>query len=261
MLQHYSISPKTLRNIFLCKWYRLVGKLKYPSSILPKVSYEAKMNMDSLTNSQLYLLRRSNNPFDKTFNKMGDYFVLREDAIGYKDVPGLSLNLLGGKFKIRHLKYKVLMKTPASQKWDGTTQIFLSEHLNDFEVVKGGCPIFLDANKLHDKPIPYDREKNSHLDKEVQNFFNNMIPAGIDVGNKYKLEARIKLAHDPINLNYWHVEYELYDFQNTRLDATKGKTWIEDLAKQVFKNIISINSYPVLPAIESISKTAFKKSA
>jgi len=248
MFQKLQHSLKALRNILLCKYYRLTRKLDYPNSILPKTSYKPIINIDALIKNQsVCLIRRSDKIFEDTFNQLGGEYTLKEDVISYSDVPNLSINLLGGLFEDKHIKYKASLKEPAGKKWDGMTEINLAEHVNGYVVVENFCAIYIHANNIHDITVPYKRP----IDKELDKFFKAFEIEPIKEENNYILDGKTKVIHDPINLNYWHVEFKILNFEQGEIKDTKA-TWKKEYSKQVLKDIIAANAFPAACLYNSI---------
>ena len=129
MFQKLKYLSINLKNIFLCKIYRLLGKLVYPYCILPKKSYVIKMNFDELVDNQsIFVLRRSDLCEEETFFRFinGD-FLLNDDAIENRRVPNLSINLMGGLFKDEHSKFVPL--NDAQSSWEGGSVYLYIFHL------------------------------------------------------------------------------------------------------------------------------------
>lgn len=262
MFQKLQRLQKALRNILLCNVYRLSGNLDYPNYILPKTNYKPLMNVDGLVKSQpTCLVRRSDKSLEDTFNKLGDYYTLKEGVIIHSDIPNLSLNLLGGLFEVQHIKYKTNHADLSSKRWDGTSPIYLADYVNSYIKVENYCAVYIDANNVHDVNVPYKRP----VDKELTNLlkaFNK--DRGFEeeelkkVKNDYVLEGKTEVAHDPTNLNYWHVEFKISDYKGDTVH--KGKpNWIKAYCKQVLNDLISANAYPVAPSSENIPSSFYHK--
>lgn len=207
MYQKPQLLWKDFKNICQCKWYRLIRKLSYPSCILPKVSYQAKLNIDDLVNNfDIFLLRRSNKKKSETFNELG---ILREDAIVGNEVPFLSMNLLGGLFKAKHCKYNPKMKTKATEKWDGNKRIYLADFINDYAVLPITSQIVYNVKDIHNIPVPFSVSESN---KDGKKLFEAL--KAKKVGTRFELLGKTSIEHDPTNLNYWHAELVLWDFKS-----------------------------------------------
>jgi hypothetical protein len=176
MFQNYRLSLRILKNIFLCKILSITGYLKYPVILLPRISYKRIINIDLLIErQQVYIVRRSEKPYSESFYEVGGEYLLREDALNHQHIRGLSLNLLGGLFQSVHIKFRTLLKSFASESWNGYTPIFLSEHTKSIEVLENSYSLYFDANNIHNQKIPYNREKTKEFEKEVKKFYENVI--------------------------------------------------------------------------------------
>lgn len=250
---------KSLKNTFLCKIYEINGKLDYPSKILPNPNYKKKLDFDNITQNQnVFLLRRAEMSFDDAFFKLGQRYVLKDGAIEYNRIPNLSTNLLGGSFKPEHSFFRVKRNTLADKKWEGDN-VYLSDHLGSYTKVSGGCVIYLKANNLHNTEFPYNLNSNPDLHKEVKKFedtFSNKIVSN-EKGQQIKLLGSTKIVHDPINLNYWHVELKVMDFIDKELkDASSNKH--KQLAQHALDNLVSINSFSSVDEIGNIPYHLYK---
>lgn len=213
--------------------------LKYPSHILPKNKYEHLIDIDKLNRTQIiYVLRRSSKDFLDSFNVVGDTVILREDVIDKSEIPNMSLNLAGGKFKDNDLKYIPKINTRATEKWNGSEKIYLSEYLNCYKIADKFCPIYFDVSKIHKKEIPYQQGKT----KDLRKLLKEMGEDPIEINDKYQFSAIIEVSHEPINLNYWHVELKIKDFKKHEISSTKS-AWVKELCEQTLKNILAVNAY------------------
>jgi len=238
---------KDLRNIFLCSYYRIIGQLTYPSCILPRTKYIHLINFSSLLETQaVFILRRSEKNCEETFNRLGDNVTLREDSIEPIDIPNMSLNLMGGKFLEKHLKYIPDGKAEAVRMWNGRSKIYLINFLKSYKVEKKYCPIYFDCNAIFEQYFVYGRRKAKELNTELKLFYEK-------IGKKMDYDKEIhefightSLSHVPTNLNYWHVEFNLIDYRKEVIKR-KNTNWIEDLGEQIIKNILTANAYATVP--------------
>lgn len=255
MFPKYPHLLKVLRNIWLCSFYRLTGKLKYPNSILPKTCFKNFLEFDTLIeNQQIFLLRRSDKPLEHTFSILGGNYILCQDAIEDSDLLDLSLNLLGGKFQIKHIKFIPKIKSEACYPWDGKSSIYLSDHLHNYSVVEVPCYIFIDSSNIHNETISYSRTQDKPLDKHLKSLGKTFKPE-----NKiYNFESRVKFVAVPTNINYWHFELRINEFDNDPI-SNKKPAWVKALCHQIFNDIISVNTSPLVPSYSKIPLSYYKK--
>lgn len=250
---------KSLKNTFLCKIYEISGKLDYPNKILPRPNYKKKLDFDNvIQNQNVFLLRRAEMSFEDAFFKLGGRYCLKDGAIEFNRIPNLSTNLLGGSFKAEHSSFRVTRNTLAEKKWNGDN-IYLSDHLGSYTKVNGGCVIYLNANNLHNAEFPYNLNSNADLHKEVRRFENTFSRKIIsnENGEQIKLLGSARIVHDPINLNYWHVELKVMDFVDKELkDASSNKH--KQIAQHALSSLVSINSFSSVDEIGEIPCHLYK---
>lgn len=254
MLPNLKNFQKNLQNILLCKWYRLIGRLTFPSKILPRTSYKSQIDIDNLLeNLQVYVLRRSDYSLEDTFNELGN---LRSDAVIPKQIPFLSLNMLGGHFKTKHAFIRIGKE--GSRKWIKNEKVYLSEFVNGYEILNKGCSIYIDANSIHNQSFPYSQPSTSELREEVDKFFK-FIPKPTAEKDGFHFQGNVKIVHDPTILNYWHVEYNIFDFKGETIKHKKSK-YIEQLCLDILTDIVSVNAYPDVKEITMIPENFYKAS-
>lgn len=260
MLQKLKNLQKNLKNIYLCKKSRYSGRLKYPYCVLPKTSFKLKMNFDDLIeNHSIFVLRRSDLPADETFHIFNDgTVILNDDAIENKRVPDLSINLMGGIFKKSHSIYIAIKD--GIKPWKGE-KIYLSEHILNYEINGGYGNIFINANSLHNKTIPYIVPFDVNIHKEITKFQKMVGNKNDNVilnvpPNDFELKGKIYFKHDPVTLNYWHIELKIENYRDEILSKvinTPNKKFVQEL----FDNWIKINSYPNVIKFEKINKSYY----
>lgn len=256
MSQIYQYLYKSLKNIFVCRKLRNKGELDYPNCILPKRSLKVEINFDDLISSHsIFVLRRSDLHENETFHTFNDgTILLNDDAIDNKRIPNLSLNLMGGFFENIHSIYVPI--NDGANRWQGE-KIYLYEHLNDYKIDNVNGLIFINANDLHNKSIPYYIPSNNNLHKEIRKFEKIVgISENIVLNtppNEIELKGKTYFKHDPVKLNYWHVELIIQDFKNIPLKKV-GNSSNEIYVEELFTNWIKVNSYPNLTSFDKINK-------
>ncbi|MFL9845071.1 hypothetical protein [Flavobacterium rhizosphaerae] len=220
-------------------------------SILPKKAYKQNIDFDNLlSKNQIFLLRRSNLSFSSTYRKNGSGgYECNEDALvnNPKEAFNLSTNIFGGKFKEKHINFRLSLKHFAGRKWHKGTKICTFKHLSGVTINPPSCSIFIDANKIHRVPRTYskDLKPNDNILKNYEKItgFNPVMKKKGNKENSYELSGYCKIVHDPLNFNYWHAEYGFYDFDDQRIKKL-GAKWIESFYNNLIDNTISINCYP-----------------
>lgn len=254
MLRILKHLPKILKDIFLYNFYKRFRNCDYPVSILPKLNYVSLIDIQSLLDKQtVYIIRRSDKSEEDTFNELG---LLRDDALIPKDVPLLSLNILGGCFKPEHSKYRFLNE--GIIKWKNREYISFFDNLKNFEILKDYCLVYINANGVDGQEIPYFLQFNKDLKREVDKFFQHVEKPELNEG-KYEFKALSRLIHDPVKLNYWHMELNIFDYQGSSMEY-KGSAYQKVLFKQVVSDIIAVNSYKEIPDYQKIPTLFYKNT-
>lgn len=194
----------------------------YPVDIIPKSNFKY-LKFDKLNRlPNIYIVRRSEcQSYSETFV---NGLVLQKAILGlrgYKALSGLSMNLLGGKFKSKHIKY--LQKGIASKDWEPGKKVEYKTCLSDVIKLDIYIPIYISLDKLHNVCIPYVRKNNS----DVKNMMVDAFKSAYTNKPILKLNGKIRLEHKPINLNYWHIELKLDEDPNlgtkpVRISSSSG---------------------------------------
>lgn len=237
-----------------------MNKVDYPVSLLPEIKYISKIDFILLlaSNRNIYLIRRSDKSFEQTFALLGDQYVLKSNAIEQNRLSRLSLNLLGSYFKEEHLKYSVHHRTAGGQKWISPEKVKIKKYLNDINQVEVGCPIYLHANNIDGTQIPYLYPYNKETLKNVRDFQKKVIGKILEpvqdpiTGNSnFELSGMIRIHHDPLILNYWHVEMLTHSYNNTEIKSESKHSWKDDFFRSVMNNVIKVNAYA---SVEDVGK-------
>jgi hypothetical protein len=257
MSQIYQYLPKNLRNIFVCKYLRILRKLNYPYCILPITKYKINIDCDTLINNQnIYILRRSNLSNEETFQSVFGQIVLNDDAIDDIRIANLSVNLLGGTFKNKHCKY--LSKGQGASNWQGD-DVYLSDFINDYKVENNKGLIFIKASYLHNIEFPYNLPSDPHLHKEAAKFQNTVGETRVLLNTpKHPIQVigKTYFVHSPINLNYWHLELKVENYMEVLLENPK-KNSDKRFLEQLFTNLIKLNSEPTFNSFDKINEAYY----
>lgn len=250
MLQKFQNLWKDLKNFLVCKYYRFQGTLSYPHSIIPKPLFRERINFGELLSRQIvYILRRSDKLKGETFNELG---YLREDIIFRKDVPNMSMNLMGTFFKEQYLRFVPEMGTKATENWDGKSKVYLSEFINKYKTITNCSAIYFEAADLHNIDIPYSKPH----DKEAEKLFKTLKHQIVD--NIIIANSKTVLEHSPTYLNYWHIELSLLDFNSDPVKKIKNN-FHKDSAGYFLLHVLSIKALPNLKSPLTPIKKSFYK--
>jgi hypothetical protein len=228
MQQQFLTWWKEFRNICLCKLYIVLPNKIYPFIIIPKVSYIFPINIDGLN----VIVRRSNKTEDKTFDEIG---YLREDALISKidQFPNLSMNILGGKFETKHIRYKAKIGI-ATERWNEKERVLLIDYKDKWETWSNAIPIYFLLNDIHNIEFPYLRNSKDEETKKLRKAFSFL-----EQGDKTRFFGKTFVEHEPIKLNYWHVELKLKDIRGDNIKKTDS-AWKKMAAENALKDILLI---------------------
>ncbi|WP_143014006.1 hypothetical protein [Mucilaginibacter sp. OK268] len=178
------------------------------------------------------LTRRVDKPIHDIYDQEMD--LLRSSTFNNSDVPGMSLNMLGGKFIPEYNKFKT--KAKGSEYW--TSQyVWLCEYIKDYEIIEHSFTnIYFQSEDLHKLDIPFTREIN----RDSKRLYVSLNIDPTTVGDKYKDNGQLFLKHCPTNLNYWHAEIALTDIDEKELNRNKLNNSQKTATTYVIDHILSV---------------------
>jgi hypothetical protein len=190
--------PNLCERLFRGLW-NTSNSPKYPKKLLPKKNYKL-IEFDDLMSFNIIIVRRSlKDTKEETFD---DFGFLRDDAMINKDIPRMSMNVLGGFFDVADIKF--IQKKPASDDWEIGSKPPLVKNFKDcIEVYKNPIPIFFLLVDIHNIPFPYQKDKKT-------------LPPGLsvdleDTKKRALLNGIVKILHKPTLSNFWHIEFHLFE--------------------------------------------------
>jgi hypothetical protein len=263
MLKILRYLPKNLLTTYLCKCLNIKRLKGYPTTILPKTRYKIEIDTDKLfTEHEVFLLRKSDLSEEDSFKRFSNgQILLEDDAISSNRVINLSINIIGGAFKQKHSIYRP--KANGAKNWKGD-KIRMSLYKNDYNIEKPSGNIFIKASKLHNKIIPFTVPSEANLHKEISKFekaFGNKRIKSNEIGKDIKLLGQIKIKHVPVNLNYWHAEFEISGYDEKPIEKYKGNRKTKALVEEIITNWIKVNSEPSINGdFKKIGRLHFFKS-
>lgn len=246
---------KILKNTLIVKYLKIFTNKCYPLEIIPSVKYKKEILIDSICNTQdFYITRRVNHNKENLLNEIG---ILRDDVLQPKEVPMMSLNIMGGKFEHSHIKFRTLKE--GNDKWNGKDEIFISDFFKCYEILDSSkiATIFFEGNKINSVIIPYCQPDTTELKKQVDHFFTH-VPKPEKGSNGFEFEGKIIFKHDPTNLNYWHLELNVIDFKGDAI-TFKGATWQKRLFSHIISNTLLVNALTSISYIPSIPRAHYIK--
>lgn len=218
------------------------GIALYPRAILPRKNFIPQINfVEYLSNYKFLTVRRTSKKPTDAFDEHG---VLRVDALisDLKDVPEMSLSLLGGLFQLKHLKY--VPKGEASKKWTSGNNIKLSYLKKTFEIENEIYPIFFILNEICNQEIPVKRRTDDIEIKKLYKCLNKTLPHKEFVD----LTGVSLVSHEPVNFNYWHIEFLLKDLGTNQpvkrksIRSSDDNYWQNNLALNAVNDLLIVKA-------------------
>lgn len=182
-------------------WKVLMSTLNnsYPKTLLPKKQYK-KIDIDNLVGLNVFVVRRALKfKNEDIFDELG---LLLDGAIideSLKDVSGMPMNLLGGKFLVEHIRF--IPKKGATKDWDEVSDAVWEDIKDNIESIENPIPIFFELFSIHKQTYPYYRE-------------NKSLPKGITTDNNLKstkYQGSTYVFHKPTLANFWHIEFHILE--------------------------------------------------
>jgi len=212
----------------------LVGIVSFPLKIIPKNKYKQGFDLNQIPNRKRVIIVRRSLQGANTFDRYG---AVREDALinGLEDVPGLSLNVLGGFFKPKHISYIPTKK--AGKEWIKGEKYLWFKYIK-FVIYKfSSVPIYFFFEEIHNKPFPYSKANDSKFKAFIA---KHSVPNTVSK-NQANVYGACIIRHSPAKLNYWHVELELLDIESRYTDAatTITRKSIKSYSSEEHKNDIT----------------------
>lgn len=244
--------------------------MRYPRYLLP-TRYFRIFSLDELdfSSKNYFVVRRSAYDKNSTFDRFGTLTAqallgISQDtgSINLKELQGLSMVILGGKFLPRHLEFRTLQK--ANDHWPEFHPVSYREISELIETVPEDLrvPIFYRLEHVHNQTVPYFRQVDNNFKKKIPKEF--ALPKGMQ-----QLLAVVQVKHKPTYGNYWHVELSFKDVlskeeikrdkisnsdldkpENQRKDGTK-------LAISILENVMMVYAKISGDQVQTIDKKIY----
>lgn len=214
--------------------YMLSDGTEYPEYLIPKSTFVAQMSIDDLLKAvpELEVIRRSDKPQKETFNELG---LLRQDAITGKELPNLSLHMLGGGLKVEDIRF--VQKKPSSDTWPSTPPIDPLTLLQYVEIAPVYTPVFFTVKDIHEVTFPYVRSGSDKMAKKLREQFPKKSLFD-EVADTITFSGTSKVAHAPAQLNYWHAELRFLDVEGNSIKNTSSK-WRKNAMTSALSHFIT----------------------
>lgn len=234
--------------------------MKYPEEIIPKPEYVKPFPLQDLTKdeSDYHVCFRIDGTLDD-FTEPGSFNGKRKLMRKcFPHMPHLSMNLHGGLFKPEHVKF--VQKRPGCDEWDGETVIDIKDFINCIEEKPEATPVFFNSKDIGQKGIrTMVTFKNKDSYKAMKNIFSNVKFPDYYEGIEVELYTDIKIVHVPTNLNYWHLQMEVFPAALDKALTKDEPEWRQLIFENIRDNILRWH-YQEQPSLHySIPENLYKK--
>lgn len=159
---------------------------------------------------------------------LGGKTVLREEC--FEHIVHMSINLMGGPFKPEYVCFS--QKKPGSDEWKGGDVCF-NDYAASIELLKDAVPIFYLSDILNQPELSVTVQfENSDSYKSFKKTMGGEWPVFFK-GIKVAVPFSLRIEHVPTNLNYWHVQMEVYPKMTEEQLKTESGVW----RSRIFDNI------------------------
>ena len=196
---------------------------KYPSRILPFSNYRYRLPVQKLLCDypDLAVVRRCKQPQPFVYSANEKTKMLSDDALG-DNLLEMSVNLLGGRFKKKHLLFVPELKL-VEKEWDGCTIQILPLTSENYKVLPECGSVAFRVAEVNTFVFPYPKliEKKDYeqlkkdakkiQEREKLDVEKAIVGAFRQGGNSVTtVYARLHVNHHPNLLNYWHMQMDVY---------------------------------------------------
>lgn len=234
--------------------------MKYPEEIIPQPDFVKPFPLEDLkkNDSDYHVcLRIEGNLVDYTeegvFN--GKRKLMRKC---FPHMPHLSMNLHGGLFKPEYVRF--VQKRPGCDEWDGSRIIDINDFIQCIEEKPDAVPVFYCSKVIGQSGISTSvtfNNKDSY--KAMKAIFKNVDFPEYQDGVRVKLKTDIRIVHTPTNLNYWHLQMEVYPATLDKFLANDETEWRRLIFENIRDNILRWH-YQEQPTLRySIREELYKK--
>lgn len=235
---------------------------EYPNEVVPKATYKKQLVFKALKSDypNMLVLRMVRGQKEDYYDDSSDVQELT-DRIFQGTIQNLSMNLLGGKFKIEHHSFRP-KNDGASDEWNGG-DVNLSKYRNSYideipsfyvcfnvdDIDGTTYPFPVKFNNQEERDAMEEKAKSILVEREVQ-IDQDVVDKFVSSENKVNVQVLMQLVHRPNNLNYWHVTLDTtrpdnseYIMPDEKLNS-RDKRQMKAFKQHLMELIIHVNTVP-----------------
>lgn len=234
---------------------------KYPYEVVPKATYKELLEFKVLKHDypNMLVLRMVKGRKEDYYDASSNNKELT-DRIFQGSIQNLSMNLLGGKFEIKH--HSFLPKNNGASNWDGNN-IKLSQYKDSYIDENPAFYICFNVEEIDGKTYPFpnpfntqeerdsmEKEATATLNKHGLNIDQEIVEKFRSPRDNVNIQVLMKLNHHPTMLNYWHItldttrpdnpEYIMPCEKLNSRDKRQMKAFKQHLMELIVDNIDSV---------------------
>lgn len=234
--------------------------MEYPQEILPSKRLVCPFPLCNLVDKMgdYEVCYRLNGPVDanKDVDGLGGKPVLKEEC--FEHIAHLSLNLLGGLFKPEYVCF--VQKKPGCEPWCGEN-IKYEEFASCINKTADAVPIFYLASKINQTDFNVTAVFN---DSQSYKMFKDIVGGTwpeFHRGISVEITSEVKIEHSPTNLNYWHLQMEVYPEMSKDALNNENGVWRSRIFEQI-KTAVLCHHFTETPSLNyTIPEVLYVKPA
>lgn len=222
--------------------------MEYPQEILPSKRFVCPFPLFALVEKMgdYEVCYRLNGSVDanKDVDGLGGKTVLKEEC--FEHIAHLSMNLLGGLFRPEYVCF--VQKKPGSEPWCGE-DIKFEEYTPCVNEKNDAVPIFYLASKINQNNLTVTaRFNDSQSYKKFKEIVGGTWPE-FHEGISIEITSEVRIEHVPSNLNYWHLQMEVYPEMSEDALNNESGVWRSRIFEQI-KTAVLCHHFTETPSLK-----------
>lgn len=221
--------------------------MEYPQEILPNKNLVCPFPLCTLVDrmGDYEVCYRLNGSIyaNKDIDGLGGKPVLKEEC--FEHIAHLSMNLLGGLFRPEYICF--VQKKPGCEPWCGEN-IKYEDYAPYVNEIADAVPIFYLASKINQKNLAVTVMFN---DSQSYKMFKEKVEGAwpeFHKGISIEITSEMRIEHAPSNLNYWHLQMEVYPEMSEESLNNENGVWRSRIFEQI-KTAVLCHHFTETPSL------------